>query len=184
MAASQSPPRRSRELGAPLLSAPPEKSSQSLLSPWPPAALRAHPACDRAFLSLAPGPGWSLQTQQIPVVCSHAAPPGKEGESPRICRLLGPCWRSSGPTVRRITVYGNPELRAHSSAPALQPAFPAPIPGSSATLSHPQSFCGPEGPETTLSQRGFHPPLSHPQRSRLLKVPILCSTALSLASSG
>ncbi|XP_077913452.1 meiotic recombination protein SPO11 isoform X2 [Halichoerus grypus] len=51
MAASQSPPWRSRELGAPLLSAPPEKSRQSLPCPPSPAALRAHPACDRTFLS-------------------------------------------------------------------------------------------------------------------------------------
>ena len=122
MAASQSPPRRSRELGAPLLSEPPEKSSQSLPSPRSPAALRAHPACDRAFLSLAPDLVWSLQTQQIPVVHSPPLLPGEEGESPRICRLLGPCWRSSGPTVPRITVYGNPELRARAWAPSLQPA--------------------------------------------------------------
>ena len=71
MAASQSLTRRSQELGVPLLSAPSEKSAQpprlpglqshleessqlleleksagSLLSPWPPPALRAHPACD------------------------------------------------------------------------------------------------------------------------------------------
>ena len=72
MAAAQCPARRSRELGVPLLSALSEQSAQqprlpglrsrleessqllaleksagSLSSPWPPAALRAHPACDR-----------------------------------------------------------------------------------------------------------------------------------------
>ena len=77
MAASQSPARRSRELGVPLLSAlseqsahPPrlsglrshleessqllelEKSAGSLPSPQPPAALRAHPACDRHRVTL------------------------------------------------------------------------------------------------------------------------------------
>ncbi|XP_064438748.1 DNA repair protein RAD51 homolog 3 isoform X6 [Mirounga angustirostris] len=76
MVASQSPSRRSRELGALLLSEPLEQSSQSLLSPWSPAALCAHPACDCAFLSLALDPVWSLQTQQISVVRSCAAPPG------------------------------------------------------------------------------------------------------------
>ncbi len=106
-------PWRSQELGAPLPSEPPEKSSQSLPSPWSLATLRAHLACDRAFLSLAPDPGWSLQAQQIPVVRSRAKLlPGVEGESPRICHLLGPCWKCSGLTVLRITVYGNPELRA------------------------------------------------------------------------
>ena len=122
MAASQSPPRRSRELGVPLLSAPPEKSSQSLPSPRSPAALRAHPACDRAFLSLAPTPGGVSKPSRSPRCTPAPLLPGEEGESPRICRLLGPCWRSSGPTVPRITVYGNPELRARSSAPSLQPA--------------------------------------------------------------
>jgi len=66
-------------------------------------------------------------------------------------------------------------------------SFPVPIPGSSVILRHLRSFYDPEGPETTLSQRGFHPPLSHwsdiPQQSRLLKFPILCSVALSLAGS-
>lgn len=47
MAASQSPARRSREPGAPLLSAPPEDSTQSLPYPQPLAALRAHPARDQ-----------------------------------------------------------------------------------------------------------------------------------------
>jgi len=44
------------------------------------------------------------------------------------------------------------------------------------------------GPWDHTVPRGFHAPLSHwsdvPQRSRLLKVPILCSVALSLARSG
>ena len=72
MAASQSPARRSQELGVPLLSAFSEQSAQqpcllglrlrleessqlleleksagSLSSSWPPAALQAYPACDQ-----------------------------------------------------------------------------------------------------------------------------------------
>ena len=38
MAAAQSPARRSRELGVPLLGAPSEKSAQPPLPPWPPVA--------------------------------------------------------------------------------------------------------------------------------------------------
>ncbi|XP_059012784.1 hephaestin-like [Mustela lutreola] len=37
------------------------------------------PACDQVFLSLAYGPTWNLQSQQIPAVCSCTAPPGGEG---------------------------------------------------------------------------------------------------------
>ncbi|XP_047552467.1 uncharacterized protein LOC125081802 [Lutra lutra] len=44
-------PRRSRQLGDPLLSAPSEKSHRSLPAPWSPAALRAHrPVTERLYL--------------------------------------------------------------------------------------------------------------------------------------
>ena len=49
---------------------------------------------------------------------------GEEGESPRICHLLGPGSKSSGPTVLLITVYGHPKLRSHSSTQSLQRASP------------------------------------------------------------
>ena len=49
---------------------------------------------------------------------------GEEGGSPRICHLLGPGSKSSGPTVLLITVYGHPKLRSHSSTQSLQRASP------------------------------------------------------------
>ena len=69
--------------------------------------------------------------------------------------------------------------------------FPALIPGSSATLRYPQSFCDPRDPETVLFHLGFHPYLPSKHLSgrflwhwnRLLKVLILCSTAISLSSA-
>ena len=70
--------------------------------------------------------------------------------------------------------------------------FPAPMPGNSAALRHLCSFCEPGDPETTLSHLGFHLTWTSerlsgrdvPHLSRFLKVPILCSAALLLFSSG
>jgi len=124
MVAFQSLVWRGRELGSPLLSEPPEKSSQSLPSPQCPAALCAHPAYDQVFLSLALT-RWGVSKPSRSLWCAPVLLlPGEEEESPRTCCLLGPCWRSRGPTVLWITVYGNPELRARASAPSLQPASP------------------------------------------------------------
>lgn len=51
---------QSWKLGAPLLSAPSGKSSQSLLSLWSLFSLCAYPACDWAFLSQSHDPVWSF----------------------------------------------------------------------------------------------------------------------------
>ena len=157
MAASQSPPRRSRELGVPLLSEPPEKSSQSLPSPRSPAALRAHPACDRAFLSLAPDPVWSLQTQQIPAVRSRTSPPGGgRGVSPDL-PLVGSLLEEQWPDCAADHGLWQPRAESPLLGSVSAAGFPARTPGSSAALRHPRSFCDPEGPETTLSREGSTP---------------------------
>ena len=110
--------------------------------------------------------------------------PGEEGESPQFCCLLDSSSKSSGPTVLPITVYGDSVLRAHPSALSLQPASPLLYLGA---LLHSGTPRLPEGPDTTLSQQGFHPLLNHwshvPHQSRLLKVPILYFSVLSLACS-
>lgn len=55
------------------------REKQSLLYPCSLTTLCSQPACDQVFLSLAHGPTWNLQSQQIPAVCSCTAPPGGEG---------------------------------------------------------------------------------------------------------
>ena len=68
--------------------------------------------------------------------------------------------------------------------------FPDPMPGNSATLRYPHSFCDPGDPENLPSHLGFSPasPPQHfsgtdvPHQSRLLKVLILYFAAISLSS--
>lgn len=138
MAAAQSPARKSREPGVPLLSVPSEKSGQSLPSPWSSAVPCAHPACDRALLSLAHGSVCSLQTQQIPTVHSQAAPGGG-----RSLPGSAACWgppREQWPDC--AADHGLWQTRAES--PLLGSLFVANFtvlkPGSSATVRHPPIF--------------------------------------------
>uniref|UniRef100_A0A452QYI8 FGFR1 oncogene partner 2 n=1 Tax=Ursus americanus TaxID=9643 RepID=A0A452QYI8_URSAM len=49
---------------------------------------------------------------------------GRKGSLPGSAACWAPYWKSRGPTVPGITVYGHPKLGAHSSAQSLQPASP------------------------------------------------------------
>ena len=114
MAASQSPPHSS-------VSPQRKAVNHSCLPGLRPHSVLTRPMTER-FCLWHPTPG-GISKPSRSLWCAPAPLlPGEEGESPQICRLLCPCWRSSGLTVLRIMVYGNPELRARASAPSLQPA--------------------------------------------------------------
>ena len=94
----------------------------------------------------------------------------------------------SCPTILQFAVgqhsrNPNPEFTAAS--------YPALTLENSAAFRHPCSFFNPADPDTMLSHLGFHPvsPPKHlsgrniSHQSRFLKVPILCSTAISLSGS-
>ena len=153
---------QNQKLWAPLLRAPSGESNQSLLSPWSPSALHAHPACDWAFLSKACYPVWSFQTLQTSVTHSFAVSL-QEGRG--CLTSSATCWASAPravvPTVLKFEVCGNPELRAHSWAGWLQLASLLQCLGTlmlrtSATLRYPLS-CDSKDPETTMSHIGFCP---------------------------
>ena len=112
MAASP-PPAPVPKAGAPLLSAPSGRSSQSLRSPWSPSVFCAHPACDRVFLSQArdlfesPNPADSCG---MLLCCSSL---GRKGVLVGSAICWASAWKAVAPAVLQFMVYGNPELRAH-----------------------------------------------------------------------
>jgi len=133
----------------PTLHKPPQKSSQSFSC--------VYPACDREFLSQARDPVWSLQTADSCGVHPRRSSWAREGGvSPWFCCLLGPCLESGYPTLQRFSVYGNTKQKAGAWSRWSQ-SISAPMPGHSATLGHPRSFCDPGDPETTPSHLGFWP---------------------------
>jgi len=76
--------------------APREKQS---VTPISPVSSRTPCSPSQAFLSLAPDPMWSLETQQIPVVRFHATSPrGRKGSLPGSAT----CWVPAGGAVARL----------------------------------------------------------------------------------
>lgn len=152
-----------------------------------------------------------IQTLQTPVACTPATPnpadscgahlhcsslekkegfPMVHGSESVLMVLVLPLLREQSP--HPATVHGlwqqwpeNPLLGLLNVV-----VFPDPMPGNSATLRCPHSFCDPGDPETLPSHLGFSPasPPQYPSgtdvphQSRLLKVPILYFAAISLSS--
>ena len=111
----------------------------------------------------------------------------KRRVSPWFCCLLGPCLENG-----HLVVPGSRFTATLSweSTPGLPDCSlsPSPMVGNSSTFRHPHSFCDPEDPETTLGFCLTSPPehLSDQDvsyQSRLLKVLILLSIAISLSGS-
>lgn len=143
-------------------SAPSGKSSQSFPSPWSRSALRAHTACDRAFLSQACDlaqlwkPCRLLHYTPLPLLLGVGGRVGSLSES---LRLAGPLLGG-----RSLDPAPVPCLWQHlAECPLLglliTDRLPAPIPGNSATLRHHCSFCDPRDPETTVPPK-ILPPFS------------------------
>ena len=127
------------------------------------------------------------------MVCTHPAPPrGREGGlSPGFCCLLGSCSASDHPIMQQFMVSWQPGAESPLLGLLIAAGFLGPMPGSSAVLRHLHSFCDTRDPETILIHLGLYPTLPPeclsgrdiPHQSRLPKVPILCSSAISLYSS-
>ena len=150
----------------------------------------AHPAWDQAFLSQAPNPTFCPQTLPTPAVCTQDAPlRGWRVFCPRFCHLLGP-WSKSGFLIGlQFLVYGNTEVKPTPGLVDCSKWLPHSdtwelccnqTPWSSWIILRPHCptwKSAPALPPKQLSGREV------PHWSRVLKFPILHSTARSLSSS-
>ena len=123
MAASQSPALEAKTRAS-LFSALSGKSSQSLLSPWTPSPLCAHPACDpvchlRHATHLGP-PNPVVSCSGLPYHSSQGRKGGLLGSAAGWAPVQGVVML----TGWGFMAYGNPKLRAHSWAPRLRLVYP------------------------------------------------------------
>lgn len=145
------------EPGDPLLCVPSQKSSRSLLSPRSPATLHAHPACDRAFLTLVHGPVWSLPTQQIPAALYRFRRRKVSLPGFAICGVPAQkvVAQMSPRSQFKVTLSWKPTIQVH-----LCIRFPPSNTWELRCTQTPSVLLRPWGTENTLSPSRLHPSLA------------------------
>ena len=131
------------------------------------------------------------QTLQTPAVCTCPASTWGGSRVDRFLPLARPLLGEQSPDSTEIEGLWQHWAESPFPGSLIVACFPAQMLGNSATLRYPHSFCDPRDPETTLSLLGFCPalPSEHlsgrdiPPWNRLIKVPILHSTAISLSGN-
>ena len=143
-------------------------------------------------LTTAPLLSGSLLQEWLPVLLHlHCSSWEKEQGLSVLLLLPGSLLRKRSPDGAEIQGLWQHLAERPRQGSLIVASFPSSMLVNSATLRHPRSFCDPRDPETTLSHLGFCPtqPPEHlsgrdiPHRSRLLKVLILFSAAVSLSCS-